>query len=141
MSARLLLSLFLALVAGAVCASAASARLIGFQTPNEKVGCYVSGDGARCDVRRPRWQAPPPPADCELDYGQGVVVGRKGPAEYVCAGDTTLDPGHDVLRRGEKVKAGRFRCKNTGQNTIKCVNRRTRAGFLVSRRSVRFLGG
>jgi hypothetical protein len=140
MSARSLLALVVALVAGALLAPSASAKLIGFQSPNEKVGCYVSGQGARCDVRRPRWEAPPPPADCELDYGQGVVVGRQGPAEFVRAGDTTLDPGHDVLRRGYAVRAGRFMCKNRGENTIKCVNRRTRAGFVVSRHSVRLVG-
>jgi hypothetical protein len=140
MSARILLAPVVALVGGALLAPSASAKLVGFQSPNEKVGCYVSGQGARCDVRRTRWEAPPPPADCELDYGQGVVVGRHGPAEFVCAGDTTLDPDHDVLRRGFAVTAGRFKCKNRGENTIKCVNERTRAGFVVSRRAVRFLG-
>jgi hypothetical protein len=139
MNPRRTLPLLVAVCAALLVAPPASAKLIGFQTPNERVGCMVNGQGARCDVRKPNWEAPPPPANCELDYGQGVFVGRKGAADYVCAGDTTLDPDADVLRSGKKVKAGRFKCKNKGRNSIKCINKRTGAGFVVSRRSVRLL--
>ena len=133
MNRRLTLPLLLSLAAFAVLAPPASAKLIGFQTPDKHVGCYISGQGARCDVKGPKWDPPPPPADCELDYGQGVTVGRHTPGEYVCAGDTTLDPNHEVLEDGQKVRAGRFKCKNKGEDTIKCVNTRTKDGFRVSR--------
>ncbi len=136
MRPRVVLAL-LALAALATLTPSAAARLVGFQAPSEKVGCYMSGQGARCDVARPRWQAPPKPDDCELDYGQGVSVGRHGEGHFVCAGDTTLDPGHEVLDDGESIKTGRFRCKNRGESTIRCVNTRTGSGFKVSKRRVR----
>ena len=133
MNRRLIVpTLLTALAAIAVMAPSASAKLVGFQTPSENVGCYMDGHGARCDVRDQEWTAPPPTMPCELDYGQGVFIGRHDPAEYVCAGDTTLDPEHEVLEEGDKIKTGRFKCKNKGDDTIKCVNTRTKEGFKVS---------
>jgi hypothetical protein len=134
-SRRLAIPALLALALAAVPAASAQASLVGFQTESHKVGCYLSGQGARCDVRKPRWEAPPKPPSCELDWGQGVAVGRHGPADYVCAGDTTLDPGHQVLFSGDKVRRGRFKCKAKGRSTIKCVNTRNEHGFIVSRGS------
>ena len=66
----------------------------------------------------------------------GVTVGRRSGGDYVCAGDTALDPSNEVLARGEKIKAGRFKCKNLGSNTIKCVNTRNKTGFEVSQKTV-----
>ena len=37
-----------------------------------------------------------------------------------------------MLEEGEKLKTGRFKCKNIGDDTIKCVNTRTKNGFIVS---------
>jgi hypothetical protein len=122
-----------ATVAVAVLAPPASASLAGFQTENGKVGCYLDGQGVRCDVKKPRWEPPPQPASCEFDWGQGLILFRQGPAEYVCASDTALDPRHDVLAAGEKVKRGRFKCKAFDRGTIKCVNKRNGEGFTVSR--------
>ncbi len=137
MNRRLIVpTLLTALAAIAVLAPSASAKLVGFQTPDENVGCYVNGKGARCDVSKPDWTAPPPTMPCELDYGFGVSVGRHDPAAYVCAGDTTLDPEHEVLEDGEKIKTGRFKCKNKGEDTIKCVNTRNGEGFKVSQAEV-----
>jgi hypothetical protein len=133
MNRRFALSLLVLLGLLALSAPGASASLVGFQSEDGKVGCYANGKGVRCDVKKPKWDPPPPPADCDLDWGQGVVVSRKGPAEYVCAGDTTLDPGHDVLESGDKIKTGRFKCKALNESLIKCVNTRNREGFEVSR--------
>jgi hypothetical protein len=117
----------------AVCAGApaASASLAGFRSPSGNVGCYISGKGARCDIRNHDWQAPPKPPSCELDWGGGLAVGRHGRADYVCAGDATLDPSSPVLGKGEKIERGRFRCKNK-RSGIKCVNRRNEHGFRIS---------
>ena len=117
-------------------ASSASAKLIGFQTPNGNVGCYMDNQSVRCDIRKHEWQAPPPPADCQFDYGYGVFVARKDPARFVCASDTTLDPDHDLLRRGEKLNTGRFRCKNK-DGAVRCANRRNGHGFEISKQRVR----
>jgi hypothetical protein len=132
---RLAILVALALALTAVAAASAQGSLVGFQTESHKVGCYLSGQGARCDVKKPRWEAPPKPPGCELDWGQGVAVDRHGAADYVCAGDTTLDPGHQVLFKGDKVRRGRFKCKAKSRSTIKCVNTRNAHGFVVSRGS------
>jgi len=140
MNRRLTVSMrLISLAAIAVMAPSASAKFVGFQTPDKKVGCEMDGHGARCDVRKPDWTPPPPPADCELDYGQGVFVGRSQPADYVCAGDTALDRKNEVLEEGEKIKTGRFKCKNKGDDTIKCVNTRKKTGFVISQERVEFL--
>lgn len=126
----------LASVAYLACVTPVFASLVGFQTSDHKVGCYLNGQSVRCDVDKPKWEGPRPPT-CELDWAQGVAVGRRDlPAGYVCAGDTTLNPDHDVLATGEKVKRGRFKCKALDASTIKCVNRRNGHGFEVSKQSV-----
>ena len=132
-------SLVILALAAAALGAPANAKLAGFQSEDHKVGCYISGQGARCDVRNPKWTPPPKPADCELDWGFGVAVGRHGPADYVCAGDTTLDRGHPELAVGKKQKQGRFKCKALDVATIKCVNKRNHEGFVVSRFQVELL--
>ena len=54
----------------------------------------------------------------------------------MCASDTTLDPGHQTLSAGDKLKQGRFKCKAKDASTIKCVNTRNKHGFIVSRDAV-----
>ena len=114
------------------CAPSASASLAGFRSPSGNIGCYVSGQGARCDIRNKDWQAPPKPASCELDWGFGLAVDRHGRADYVCAGDTAIDPSNPVLRYGDRITRGRFRCKSK-QSGMRCVNRRNGHGFKISK--------
>ena len=139
MNPRLTLPVLVSLFALAL-AGPASAKLVGFESEDGKVGCYMNGQGVRCDVKKPEWQAPPKPADCDLDWGQGVSVSRHGMADFVCAGDTTLDPRHDVLEAGDKIKTGRFKCKARSESEVKCLNKRTGDGFAVSRAEVRLFG-
>ena len=141
MRRRLAFTLLLSISAFLAFSPGASAKLVGFQTVDHKVGCYMDGDGVRCDARRPKFDPGPPPADCPVDYGQGVFVGRHGPADFVCAGDTTLDRNHPELdwREGDKVKVGRFHCKALDDATIKCRNKRNKYGFVISRYDVHFL--
>ena len=101
-------------------------------SPSGNIGCYVFGQGARCDIRNKQWEAPPPPASCELDWGFGLTVVRHGRGNYVCAGDTAIDPGSPVLRYGDRITRGRFRCKSK-QSGIRCVNRRNAHGFKISK--------
>ena len=134
-SRRLVFSLLLALAALVAVTATASASLVGFQSPSHNIGCYMDGHGVRCDVREHSWTAPPKPSYCDVDWGGGVAVDRHGAAGYVCAGDTTLDPNHDVLGYGEKIARGRFKCKSK-QSGMKCLNTRNKHGFVVSRDSV-----
>jgi hypothetical protein len=113
----------------------ANAGLTLFHSPSDNVGCTISGSGARCDVAEHSWVAPPKPAYCDVDWGGGVGVGKKGKGGFVCAGDTTLHQGNS-LAYGNSVSQGRFKCTSK-QSGMRCVNKRNKHGFFVSRDTVR----
>lgn len=104
-----------------------------FSSPTENIGCSMSDEGVRCDVRQASWNPPPKPANCPLDWGQGVSVGD-GEAGYVCAGDTTLG-GTTTLRYGESSKVGDFICESS-EAGMRCENTSTGHGFELSRSAV-----
>jgi len=86
---------------------------------------------ARCDVRNHTWAAPPRPASCDLDWGDGVEVGERGAADYVCAGDTVADASRSfTLAPGTSVTLGRFSC-TAAAATMRCLNNLTGNGFEV----------
>jgi len=130
----------LAVVAATLALTAPSApaksKFKFFQSPSHNIGCVISGGGVRCDIRNHQWPTPPKPSTCDVDYGQGVGVGRHDKASFVCAGDTTLDPTSPALGYGERIKAKRFRCTSK-QKGMRCVNRRNGHGFFLSAQDVR----
>jgi hypothetical protein len=111
---------------------AAEAKL--FQSPTGNIGCSITRQGVRCDIARHTWPTPPKPRSCEVDYGQGVAVGKRGRASFVCAGDTALNQG-PVLDYGKRIRRGRFRCRSRTDG-MRCVNRRNGHGFFLSRARV-----
>ena len=118
------------------CGLAASTQAAQFQSPSRNIGCAITKQGVRCDIRERIWEPPPKPRSCELDFGQGLRVGRRGKARFVCAGDTTLGVGR-VLRYGRAIHRGRFRCASR-RDGVRCVNRRNRHGFFLSRAQVKW---
>jgi hypothetical protein len=120
----------------ALTATAGAGAFGFFQSPSGNIGCAISRhDGVRCDIREHDWTAPPKPAWCDLDWGSGVVVGRHGRAQIVCAGDTTLGAGRR-LAYGDAIARGRFRCVSRRRG-MRCVNRRNDHGFALSRQRAR----
>ncbi|MDX6616495.1 MAG: hypothetical protein QOD60_1586 [Solirubrobacterales bacterium] len=113
----------------------ADAGLTLFHSPSGNIGCALGGFGARCDIADHTWVAPPKPANCDVDWGGGVAVDKKGKAGWVCAGDTTLHQGN-ALGYGNSVSQGRFKCKSK-QSGVRCVNTGNKHGFFVSRDTVR----
>jgi hypothetical protein len=113
----------------------ASAKLVGFQSPSGNIGCYMDGTSVRCDIVKRAWTPPPKPPSCELDWGQGVAVGRHGKAEFVCAGDTAINE-EQVLGFGESISRGRFRCVSK-ETKMKCLNERSDHGFKLSKQRVK----
>jgi uncharacterized protein DUF6636 len=107
-----------------------------FQSPSGNIGCEIARRVVRCDIKSRAWTPPPKPANCDLDYGQGLAVGRHGKGSFVCAGDTALDPSAHKLRYGRSIRDARMRCvsKRTG---MRCANHRTGHGFFLSRESYR----
>ena len=107
-------------------------RLEIFKTPSRNIGCVLLGGQARCDIRRRDWSLPPQPASCDLDWGQGLLVGGSGPGQVVCAGDTALDPTAPVLPYGTVARHGAFDCTSRTAG-ITCRNRATGHGFFLAR--------
>jgi hypothetical protein len=110
-----------------------------FAAPSGNIRCAISAEAVRCDIEKHVWEAPPKPEGCDLDWGQGMSVGERGPADFVCAGDTVLSD--DPTRRltyGNSIQAGRIRCvsRKTG---MRCFNRNSGHGFDLSvERALRF---
>jgi hypothetical protein len=98
-----------------------------FESPSHNIGCALSaGSGVRCDIREHTWKAPPKPKWCDVDWGSGLEVGRRGHGHLVCAGDT-------VFGYGRSLQRGRFRCVSR-RNGMRCVNLRNDHGFKLARR-------
>jgi len=137
MTRRLVLSLALATLAlTAVLVPSASAKVKFFQSPSGNIGCVVGGGLARCDIQQHTWPTPPKPADCPVDYGNGVAVIGGHPGEYTCAGDTVFSPNARVLDYGEKITKNRFTCTSKTSG-MRCANRNSGHGFFISRDVVR----
>ncbi len=113
-------------------ASAGGAKLKIFQAARGNIACALIKQQARCDIAQHKWSAPAKPKSCKLDYGNGLYVGKHGPGDFTCAGDTVLGSGHKI--GGDEVRrVGRFRCK-TGNGAVRCTNTRTKHGFKISRK-------
>jgi hypothetical protein len=82
-----------------------------FGSTGGNIGCSISGGVARCDVAHRVWAAPAKPRGCQFDWAQGVEIGPTGSAQFVCAGDSALDPEGVVVPNGRDVKVGGVVCQ------------------------------
>ncbi len=105
-----------------------------FATPSGNIACLMTADEVRCDVLERTWTLPPTPADCDLDFGRGVLLGGAGPAQLSCVGDTVAGPTLPKLAYGAAVRFAGVMCvsRETG---MRCENPVTGHGFRVSRGS------
>lgn len=124
------------LITAALVAAAPASAATFFETPSHNIGCVISSSGARCDIREHAWKPPPKPQSCPVDWGNGLTVGRRGFAHFVCAGDTVLG-GKRVLDYRKSIRRGRFTCTSR-RDGVRCVNRRNDHGFKLARRSARW---
>jgi len=106
-----------------------------FQSPSRNIGCVITKRGVRCDIAERDWRPPPKPSSCPVDWGEGLTVGRRGQARFVCAGDTVLGMGRRLQYR-RSIRRGRFRCTSRRKG-MHCVNRRNAHGFELSRERAR----
>ena len=128
------IALVCAAILGALAGTAQAST--GFQSPSGNIGCFIGTGGVRCDIRARDWSPPPKPASCDLDWGQGVAVGKRDrKASGVCAGDTTLGAGRK-LGYGDSSWRGDLRCRSR-RSGMRCRNLRTDHGFALSRDSAR----
>jgi hypothetical protein len=123
-------------VAGLAFAAAPAGAAVQFETPSHNIGCALSKAGARCDIREHAWKPPPKPKSCPVDWGFGLEVGRRGFAQWVCAGDTVLG-GEKVLGYRKSITRGEFTCTSY-RNGMRCVNEGNQHGFKLARRFARW---
>jgi hypothetical protein len=105
-----------------------------FVTPSKNIGCALSATSVRCDIGRRSWTSPSKPADCALDYGNGLNVENDKPAQFKCAGDTLLNASKDILEYGHALRAGDFVCDSESA-ALRCSNGRSGHGFTLSTQS------
>ncbi len=102
-----------------------------FVTPSGNIACAVSGTGARCDIGDRSWTAPPKPASCPLDYGNGLSVSASG-AVVACAGDTLLHSTASVLAYGHGIRNGQVQCVSQSAG-VRCEYLPTGHGFTIAK--------
>lgn len=125
------IALALALPLPALVAEPAAA-LVMFSSPSRNIGCAIDRGFARCDVANHSWRAPAKPKRCMLDWGNGLLVGRRGRGQYVCAGDTTLQQRGAILGYGRSRTVGAFTCTSR-RSGMTCSRSGSGHGFTVSR--------
>lgn len=125
-----LLSVLILAGCGADKQESVSVNMDTFASPDGNIGCIADQEMVRCDIRKKTWKAKPDP-DCELDYGNGILL-ADGPAEFVCAGDTTMSDGPELVP-GTVNMVGTFECAtNEWGDSIRCENMNTGNGFELS---------
>jgi hypothetical protein len=127
--------LVLAVAALALVGAAQASAYKGFETPSHNIGCILTEQGARCDIRAHSWPLPKKPASCEFDYGGSLFIGTRGRGEYGCVSDSAMGIG-GVLAYGESIRKSHFVCTSE-EAGVRCVNRRDGHGFFLSRQRVR----
>jgi hypothetical protein len=102
-----------------------------FSSPSGNIGCYVTAEGARCDILSSTFAVPPRPPSCSGAWGHGLSVSGSNPATYVCATDTTLG-APSVLSYGASARVGSFVCTSEPSG-VSCQNVQTGHGFLLAK--------
>lgn len=118
---------------GAPPADVTVTELTGFTSPTGNIGCIIDRRSVRCDIRERDWDPPPAPADCRLDYGQGISLTAGGAAAFVCAGDTALDAGQPIPY-GQSIAAGLLRCESA-ESGMTCRDVETGRGFSLAQQA------
>jgi hypothetical protein len=102
-----------------------------FDAAGGNIGCLLGGDSVRCDIGSRVWRAPAKPRDCSVAWGQGLEVAASGPAHFVCAADSTLDPTGPVVPAGRDDRVGSVTCQVRGFG-VTCFDTAGH-GFFISR--------
>jgi hypothetical protein len=101
-----------------------------FYTPSRNIGCILTSNSVRCDIRHKTWTPPPRPSDCMLDWGHSVSAGIGETGHVLCAGDTLLTGDYGVLPYGRRISQGAMTCVSH-ENGLTCSGQ-SRDGFFLS---------
>ena len=114
-------------------------HLSTFRSPSSNIGCIIIDGIARCDIKQRSWSPPPTPKSCPpvVNFGQGLGGQRlRVRAQFVCAGDTALDPTAQPVPYGTDTIVGSFRCASRTSG-MTCTKTDTGHGFFISFQSYR----
>ena len=109
---------------------------VDFLSPTGNIRCSISSQGAVCEVSERSYEPSPKPADCDLDHGAMIGVGRRGPAAFLCHGDTGFGSPTPVLEYGRSTTNGLFMCRSS-QEGMSCEVSGGKHGFEISRDAYR----
>ena len=126
---------FCAFLLGALALASAAPAAKYFHSPSGNIGCGVSKQGARCDIREKSWNPPHRPRSCNLDWGYGLTLGKHGKGRFFCGSDSLLGIG-STLGYGKSTRRGRFKCVSR-EAGMKCFNVRNGHGFFIARERYR----
>ncbi|MGH3357757.1 MAG: DUF6636 domain-containing protein [Nocardioidaceae bacterium] len=106
-----------------------------FSSPSMNIGCQITEDAVRCDIKKRQYKPPRQPKSCDLAYGNAFAVGRDEP-ELGCVSDSALG-APTTLAYGTSTRVGSYGC-NSRRDGMRCYNLRTGRGFLVSQELYEF---
>lgn len=101
-----------------------------FRTPSQNIACALTESAVRCDIVRKTWTPPAKPADCDLDWGNGLAISR-GQATMTCAGDTLIGTSEITLEYGEGLRSGTVRCDSENSG-LTCQDEKSGHGFTLA---------
>ena len=101
----------------------------GFFMPSKNIYCVVYGDRLRCEIASLLSPMPPQPESCNLDWGNGLVLPKKGKATVLCAGDSVYSPNFPVLAYGQTWSKAGYICKSRTDG-LTCTNANGNGFFL-----------
>ncbi|MCM4083302.1 DUF6636 domain-containing protein [Paractinoplanes hotanensis] len=101
-----------------------------FRTPSQNIACALTDSEVRCDIVRKAWKPPAKPADCELDWGNGLAV-IGGRATFTCVGDTLVGTSETTLEYGQALRSGSVRCDSENLG-LTCKDDETGHGFTLA---------
>jgi hypothetical protein len=101
-----------------------------FQTPSNNIICSLTRSAVRCDIVRKTWTPPPKPADCELDWGNGMYI-EAGKAGMTCTGDTLIGSAKETLDYGKGLRSGTVACESVSTG-LTCRDEKSGRGFTLA---------
>ena len=103
-----------------------------FVSPSGNIGCAMSKESVRCDVKSHTYQDPKPSADCQdLEYGDSITLDGDSAATWTCHGDTVFGTDSE-LPYDASITLGPFRC-DSAQAGVTCSNEDSGHSFTLAR--------
>lgn len=100
----------------------------GFRTPSDNIACTVFDSHLRCDISKNQAKLPPPPKDCNLDWGNAFEMSQRGLSIRQCVGDTVYAK-QPILVYGKTWQFSGFTCTSR-TNGLTCRNQDGHGWFI-----------